>query len=380
MAASIYEKLSALCEEIEVDILSTQGASSAVREVLGQIKDKAYLDRSPEAEHATQLYRRYRDSTKEGGYGNNQAADNTVAGAANYLSQPGRPLSYLNEVTEGTSETLVGRQASNTHIFRMRAVTTFLSFISFIVMAANTYISQGATLTTNYMIAAMCPAKATFINGKFNMSLFQFIAALAFFLFLHNLCFCVFYLLPVDETTGRKYIPGFHSTVESGLNTIGNPHVSNSTRGLMEDCSSCWHKHAKLIELGADASLLSVTLFFVIIGSIEVDRGAQFEMPSHGENCWFTLGTFYMTYKDCMSSGDPAATVRASFAMLYLSMLMGSMCLKYSYDSWVKYKRRYASDDSGHAVDMPMGRGSAHDGRSLMANQDESDEVVQVDL
>ena len=74
MAASIYEKLSALCEEIEVDILSTQGASSAVREVLGQIKDKAYLDRSPEAEHATQLYRRYRDSTKEGGCGNNQAA------------------------------------------------------------------------------------------------------------------------------------------------------------------------------------------------------------------------------------------------------------------------------------------------------------------
>ncbi len=375
MAASIYEKLSSLCEEIEVDILSREGAGQAVREALGRIKDKAYLDRSPEAEHATQLYRRYRDSTK-GGSGSGGFGDNTVAGAAQYLSQPGRPLSYLNEVTEGTSETLVGKQASNTHIFRMRVVTTFLAFIGFIVMASNTYISQGATLTTDYMIGAMCPSKATMISGKFNMSLFQFIAALAFFLFLHNLCFCVFYLLPVDETTGRKYIPGFHSTVETGLNTIGNPSVTNSTRGVMDSCSDCWHKHAKLIELGADASLLGVTLFFVIIGSIEVDRGAQFEMAA--SNCWFTLGTFYMTYKECMSSGDPAATVRASFAMLYLSMLVGSMCLKYSYDSWQKYKRRYASDDQ--QVDVPMGRGSAHDGRSLMANQDETDEVVQVDL
>ena len=68
-------------------------------------------------------------------------------------------------------------------------------------------------------------------------------------------------------------------------------------------------------------------------------------MPSANTNCWFTLGTFYMTYKDCMSSGDPAASARASFAMLYLSMLVSSMCLKYSFDSWQKYKRRYASDD-----------------------------------
>ena len=72
------------------------------------------------------------------------------------------------------------------------------------------------------------------ISGKFNMSLFQFIAALAFFLFLYNLCFYVFYLLPVEETTGRKYIPSFHSTVETGLNTIGNPSVTNSTRGEMD--------------------------------------------------------------------------------------------------------------------------------------------------
>ena len=37
-----------------------------MRESLGKIKDKAYLDRSPEAEHATQLYRRFRDCAKGG--------------------------------------------------------------------------------------------------------------------------------------------------------------------------------------------------------------------------------------------------------------------------------------------------------------------------
>ena len=379
MAASIYEKLGSLCEEIEVDILSKEGASSSIREALGQIKDKAYLDRSPEAEHATQLYRRYRDSTK--GASSAGPADNTIAGAATFLSQPGRPLSYLNEVTEGTSETLVGKQASNTHIFRMRMMSTVLCFIGFLVLAANHYIGQGTTLTTDYMLSATCPNKASMISGKFNMSLFQFIAALAFFLFLHNFCFSIFYVLPVDENTGRKYIPGFHRTVESGLNSIANPSITETTRGAMEDFSSFWHTNAKLIEMAADASLLGMTLFFVIIGSIEVDRGAEFDMSTSTLNCWFTLGTFYMTYKDCMSHGDPASAIRAGFAMLYLAMLVGSMCLKYSYDSWVKYNRRYGSSGSEGQVDMPMGRGSAHDGRSLMANQDEHDDgVVQVDL
>jgi hypothetical protein len=55
------------------------------------------------------------------------------------------------------------------------------------------------------------------------------------------------------------------------------------------------------------------------------------------------------------------------------------MSVKYAYDSFQKYKQKYMSSDGESGTD-PMGRGSAHDGRSLMANQDEHDDVVQVDL
>ena len=92
MAASIYEKLSILCEEIEVDILSREEREPCYRESLGKIKDKAYLDRSPEAEHATQLYRRFRDCAK-GGSGRDDFLVTRLLGPAQYLSQPGRPLS-----------------------------------------------------------------------------------------------------------------------------------------------------------------------------------------------------------------------------------------------------------------------------------------------
>ena len=56
------------------------------------------------------------------------------------------------------------------------------------------------------------------------------------------------------------------------------------------------------------------------------------------------------------------------------------MSVKYAYDSFQKYKLKYMSIDGEGGMDHPMGRGSAHDGRSLMANQDEHDDVVQVDL
>ena len=207
MAASIYDKLSALCEEIEIDILAKEGSEKAQRDALGELKDRAYLDRSPEAEHATQLYRRFRDvAADKGGSGAGGAPlDGTIAGAAHYLSQKPRPLYYVNEVTEGTSEALVGFAATDTHIFRLRAAIALQMLLGFLFIACNHYVAQGHDLTAHYMLSTLCPAKASAITGTFDMRLFQFNAALAFFMFFLNFCFCVYYVLPVDET-GRKYV------------------------------------------------------------------------------------------------------------------------------------------------------------------------------
>jgi hypothetical protein len=212
MAASIYDKLSALCEEIEIDILAREGSEKAQRDALGELKDRAYLDRSPEAEHATQLYRRFRDvaAASKGGSGVGAPLDGTIAGAAHYLSQKPRPLYYVNEVTEGTSEELVGFVATNTHIFRLRAAIAFQMLLGFLFIACNHYVAQGHGLTADYMLSTLCPAKASAITGTFDMRLFQFNAALAFFVFFLNFCFCTYYVLPVDDS-GRKYV--FYYTI-----------------------------------------------------------------------------------------------------------------------------------------------------------------------
>lgn len=379
--ASVFEKLNTLCDEIEVEILSIT-SEKETRLSIAALKDRAYLDRSPEAEFATLLFRKFREvSCSSGGVGANgdAAGGNTIAGVANYMSQPGRPLYYVNEITEGTSETLVGKSASNSHIFKMRVVIAVFQMIGFIILAANSYVHQGLDLNTTYMLS-LCPSTAASISGRFDMRLFQLIAALGFFGFFLNFCLAVYYLLPVDEESGRKFIPGFHANVERALSAINSPSATQHTRTSMESLSHFCFNNAKLIELSLDSILLICTLLFLIIGAIEVDRGAEFSSGS--SSVWFTLGTFYMTYKDCMEHPDPAASIRASYAMMFIACFVSSLTVAFSYDSFQKYKRRYmSSDGDGCALEAPMGKGSAHDGRSLISNQDEvDDEVVQVDL
>jgi hypothetical protein len=61
-----------------------------------------------------------------------------------------------------------------------------------------------------------------------------------------------------------------------------------------------------------------VTLFFLVIGSIEIDRGAAFTMTSDNSAVWYTVGTFYMTYKDCFEKSDAAANIRFAYACMYV--------------------------------------------------------------
>lgn len=383
MSASIYDKLNSLCEEIEVDILS-KNSNNTTREVLAELKDRAYLDRSPEAEFATQLYRKYREvaasSSAAGGSSvtHGGLVDNTIAGAAIYLSQPGRPFHYVNEITEGTSETLVGRSASTTHIFRLRMLVTVLQLISFIILAANEYVHQGYYLTTSYMLAK-CPVTASAIEGHFDMRLFQCLCGFSFLVFFFNFCFAVYYVLPVDEESGRKMIPGFHSKIERALTAINSPTTTQHTRTFVETVSLACFINAKSIEMYTDAFLLFITSLFLIIGAIEVDRGAAFTREGTTSAVWYTLGTFFMTFKDCMEHPDPAANIRAAFAMMFLACSVSLLTVKYAYDSCQKHKARYmTADESG--MESAIGKGSSHDGRSLIANQDEVDDVVQVDL
>lgn len=57
---------------------------------------------------------------------------------------------------------------------------------------------------------------------------------------------------------------------------------------MCESLSLCIHNNAKLIELIVDVVLFFFTLLFLIICSIDVDRGAEFKYDNN--EIYFTIG------------------------------------------------------------------------------------------
>lgn len=68
--------------------------------------------------------------------------------------------------------------------------------------------------------------------------------------------------------------------------------------------------------------------------------------------------------------------------MLYLAMFVAAFALKVSYDSYKKHRAMYDGgiDEDGLAREQPLGHGSAHDGRSLIRNDEESDNRDHVEI
>ena len=153
----VYEKLQKLATRIEGAIrriTKDQGISST----LSSLKDRAYCERAPEAEHATMLFEKY-----------NETVESTMkAGQANTQMLP----SYL---VEGTSETLVGMEATKSNIFIMRCIILLLSFIAFIVLVSNRLLSF-ATLTAAEMLdrnTASCQLLRSHMKGELSMGVYQ---------------------------------------------------------------------------------------------------------------------------------------------------------------------------------------------------------------
>ena len=205
------------------------------------------------------------------------------------------------------------------------------------------------------------------------------LTAMSFFVMLHSLICVVYYYLPIGDDN-RKYVPGFKQTLDQCLNGINHQHMTHNTHSVCESLSLCIHTNAKLIELVIDTILFFFTLLFLIICSIDVDRGGEFEYDNNP--IYFTLGTFYLSFHDCYTEPDPATFIRGGSAMLYLCMFVAAFALKVSYDSYKKQQALLGDgiDDDGLAREQPLGHGSAHDGRSLIRNDEEGDNRDHVEI
>ncbi len=134
---TVFDKLNCLNEEISEGLrnLSEVGRES-VDEEIALVKEASYRERAPEAELALRLFRKYADvahTIKRDAENNSKNKEEFVSNNALFEVPP--------YVLQGNSEQLVGYQATKKNIFWLRALTALSSFISYVIMASNPYIS-----------------------------------------------------------------------------------------------------------------------------------------------------------------------------------------------------------------------------------------------
>jgi hypothetical protein len=390
--ATVYEKLTALASEIQDSVkYESTGPLAQTEAELERLRDRAYLERAPEAQHVTLLFRHYSGLVNRKAAGQGSATSNGGKNTNGGWWDHDITRDILSpKLLEGTGEVLVGMEATRTNAFAMRAIISMLAFISFITMVSCGYIHD-TSLTPDDLFTDDCYMRTTAgfapFKGYFNMTPYQWLIALSFFVFLHSSGFCVYYLLPLN-TDNRKHIPGCFEWMERCLGKIGRDDVRESmsygAKTATQRVSDFCHTHSKHVEWSVDGLLLALTLIICIICSMNVDRGAQFQFGNNPPQ-WYTLGTFHETFTSinpsCVTDKDPSDFIRAGLALLYISAFVQVLMLKVSRDSYNKF----VSANSGSAADtsrdgaMPTPvKADAMQRRALMNSVD--DEDVQVDL
>jgi len=382
--ASVFEKLASLVSEIEQSVkYESPDTPDAISEALAQIRERSYLERAPEAQHATLLFRHYSSIVNR--KANGQGSTNGVKTDGFWDPDLTRDI-LPPDAFEGTAEVLVGMEATRSNAFILRGIISTLAFLAFVILCSCKYIHD-SELTPEQLFADspscyMRAAEYMPYSGNFNMVPYQWLIAVSFFVFLHSAGFCAFYILPKNPDTQHKYIPGCGEWMERCLVKVGREDVSWGTRTATQKVSDFCHTHSKMLEWSIDAFLLGFTLLFCIIVSIDVERGAEFTFGNHPPQ-WYTLGTWHMTFDgvspSCVDGADPSNYIRWGLAFLYIGAFFQALSLKVSRDSFVKYEK--GKENGAPASSMRATDVNHMDRRGLMrAGDADDDEEIPVKL
>lgn len=377
---TVYEKLEALCEEIKSDIRASSGPDGggvSLGQALAKLSERAFLDRSPEAQYAILLYRKYKEVQPQGVASSSSPSDGATAAAAlphwlrSHTEKIPRLTALADNALEGTGEQLVGFDSTKKNIFRLRALVCCLALLGFSILSSAPLFHLAAPTAHDFFLPS-CALFNTNITGHFDFTSYQAVVASGVCLFIHSLIFSVYYLLPVDET-GQKHVPGLERLFAPCKVEANTVHSASSRVSIF--CAI----HSKKFEAIIDAMLLVLNFSTTLAASINIERGSKFDFPTVVG--WYTLGTFTLTFQEtsppCMSPDQsPASKIRAGLAFMYLCMFIQVLTLMVSMRSYAKESiQRAASSLGGN------GSGGYDARRSLVANADPDDEsVVEVSL
>ena len=135
---TVYDKLNNLAAEISEGIISlSDERRETVQKELSSLREQAYRQRSPEAVYSTILFRKYANLANVIKDSKKQVTSN---GAVRGTTIVGDLPAFVYEKDD--DEKLAGWEAANTSIFRLRALATLFSLLTFAVMSSVPYITE----------------------------------------------------------------------------------------------------------------------------------------------------------------------------------------------------------------------------------------------
>eukprot|EP01034_Spumella_vulgaris_P022049 gene22049-28144_t len=167
------------------------------------------------------------------------------------------------------------------------------------------------------------------MQGSFNYRPYQVLLALGVMVYIYNSLFALYYILPADVNK-HKYVPGLAKLLG---NCVSQDQAESYTLSGALFCKA----FSTFTEMFLDALLLFMAAITCVAASIILERSSQFtyvigSSSNAPTKTWFTIGSFYATFTNtspvCVDEyHDPGAKIRASLAMMYLTLFFLALCL-----------------------------------------------------
>lgn len=265
--ASIYETLTTLSDDIinNIKILSDESRYK-IDEDIKAMREASYRERSPEAEYVARLFKKYADIATRLKNNKSNSNKDVVFGKVEVPSF----------VYEGSPDQIIGFEAAkNSNIFYYRCTCILFSFLCFVILSTVHYINYGEVKPHDEFLPN-CAYNSQTISGSFNLRPFRACIAAASCVFIFNILFNVYYLLPVDSSN-HKFVPGLQTCVEWFHVRFGSDEITiSNSRAIVSDgttkVASFCKVFSKMIEVILDSSLTVFTLLVCLSSSIILER------------------------------------------------------------------------------------------------------------
>jgi hypothetical protein len=165
---TVYEKLNVLNEEISDCIIATASDAGITKEAieseLRALREASFRERSPEAEYAIKLFRKYVDQTGKSNpchpfsRGSSTNMQNIPLSKGEYSEAADMSNhEFMKAALEGTYLQIAGpSEAAKKNIFWFRAIIMLLSLVALIILSSSRYIAYTKFTASNAFTVQMC--------------------------------------------------------------------------------------------------------------------------------------------------------------------------------------------------------------------------------